>query len=89
MDIPLFFTLLFINVLSFILFKIDKRNSIIGRRRISELTLCFVTLIGGTLGSIASMQIYHHKTKKTSFIAKILIIIALQCSILLFLADRI
>ncbi|WP_413533665.1 DUF1294 domain-containing protein [Empedobacter brevis] len=85
----LFFTLLFINFLSFFLFKIDKRNSILKKRRISEFTLCFVTLIGGTVGSLMSMQIYRHKTKKTSFILKILFIVALQCCTLFILADKI
>ncbi|MGV0924165.1 MULTISPECIES: DUF1294 domain-containing protein [Empedobacter] len=89
MNTSLFFTLLFINIFSFILFKIDKKNSILGKRRISEFALCFVTLIGGTVGSLMSMQIYRHKTKKTSFIFKILIIVALQCSALFILADRI
>ncbi|WP_414647080.1 DUF1294 domain-containing protein [Empedobacter sp. UBA7248] len=82
MDKYLFFTLLLINVLSFFLFKIDKKNSIIGKRRISELALCFVTLIGGTIGSLMSMQIYRHKTRKKSFIFKILIIVAIQVLII-------
>lgn len=89
MDKYLFFTLLLINVLSFFLFKIDKKNPIIGKRRVSELALCFVTLIGGTIGSLMSMQIYRHKTRKKSFIFKIVMIIAIQCSLLIFLVDRI
>lgn len=89
MDKYLFFTLLLINVLSFFLFKIDKKNSIIGKRRVSKLALCFVTLIGGTIGSLMSMQIYRHKTRKKSFIFKIVMIIAIQCSLLFFLVDRI
>ena len=89
MDKYLFFTLLLINVLSFFLFKIDKKNSIIGKRRVSELALCFVTLIGGTIGSLMSMQIYRHKTRKKSFIFKIVMIIAIQCSLLFFFVDRI
>ena len=89
MDKYLFFTLLLINVLSFFLFKIDKKNSIIGKRRVYELALCFVTLSGGTIGSLMSMQIYRHKTRKKSFIFKIVMIIAIQCSILIFLVDRI
>lgn len=89
MDTPLIFTLLLINTLAFVLFKIDKRNSILGKRRISELTLCFVTLIGGTVGSLMSMQIYRHKTKKKSFIFKIIMIVAIQCGLLIFLIDRV
>ncbi|MGV0927995.1 DUF1294 domain-containing protein [Empedobacter sp.] len=60
-----------------------------GKRRVSELALCFVTLIGGTIGSLMSMQIYRHKIRKKSFIFKIVMIIAIQCSLLIFLVDRI
>nr|WP_312133277.1 DUF1294 domain-containing protein [Empedobacter sp.] len=48
-----------------------------------------MTLIGGTIGSLMSMQIYRHKIRKKSFIFKIVMIIAIQCSILIFLVDRI
>ena len=89
METYLFCTLLLINTLAFFLFKIDKKNSILGKRRISELTLCFVTLIGGTVGSLMSMQIYRHKTKKKSFIFKIIMIVAIQCGLLIFLIDRV
>ncbi|MFV0138371.1 DUF1294 domain-containing protein [Empedobacter falsenii] len=85
----LIIALLTINAVAFLLFKIDKRNAILGKRRVSELTLCLITLIGGTIGSLMSMQIYRHKTRKKSFIFKIILIAVLQCSALIFLIDRI
>lgn len=70
--------LLLLNLFSFFIFKKDKMNARNGKRRISEFFLCFITLIGGTIGSILSMQIYRHKTKKFSFISKILVIVLIQ-----------
>lgn len=81
--------LLTINALAFLLFKIDKKNSILGKRRISEFVLCFITLIGGTIGSLMSMQIYRHKTRKKSFIFKIIMIVVIQCSVLVYLIERV
>ncbi|MEG0931412.1 DUF1294 domain-containing protein [Algoriella sp.] len=74
----LFLILLLLNLFSFFIFKKDKMNARNGKRRISEFFLCFITLIGGTIGSILSMQIYRHKTKKFSFISKILVIVLIQ-----------
>ena len=70
--------LLLLNLFSFFIFKKDKMNARNGKRRISEFFLCFITLIGGTIGSILSMQIYRHKTRKFSFISKILVIVLIQ-----------
>mgnify|MGYP003693035837 FL=1 len=74
----LFLILLLLNLFSFFIFKKDKMNARNGKRRISEFFLCFITLIGGTIGSILSMQIYRHKTRKFSFISKILVIVLIQ-----------
>ncbi|MGV0921940.1 DUF1294 domain-containing protein [Empedobacter falsenii] len=82
MEIPLLLTFILINLIAFFLFKIDKNKAIKGQNRISEFTLCSVTLVGGTIGSILAMQIYRHKTKKTSFILKILIIVMIQIFII-------
>ncbi|MGV0979931.1 DUF1294 domain-containing protein [Empedobacter falsenii] len=82
MEIPLLLTFILINLIAFFLFKIDKKKAVKGQNRISEFTLCSVTLVGGTIGSILAMQIYRHKTKKTSFILKILIIVMIQIFII-------
>ncbi|MDM1296990.1 DUF1294 domain-containing protein [Empedobacter falsenii] len=88
MEIPLLLTFILINLLAFFLFKIDKKKAVRGQNRISEITLCSVTLVGGTIGSILAMQIYRHKTKKSSFIFKILIIVAIQVLIIWKLIDN-
>ena len=59
--------LVFINVLSFVLYGIDKKKSIKKEHRISEFHLLFVSLIGGSVGSILGMKFFHHKTLKWYF----------------------
>lgn len=60
--------LLIINLLSFIMFFIDKRKAIKDKWRIKESTLHFVSFVGGVFGSIFAMYLFHHKTKKLPFI---------------------
>lgn len=72
--------LLIINLISFVLFFIDKQKSKRDKWRIKESTLHFVSFLGGTLGSIAAMILFHHKTKKPMFV--MITIIALLTNIL-------
>jgi uncharacterized membrane protein YsdA (DUF1294 family) len=74
------FYLLIINLISFALFFIDKQKSKRDKWRIKESTLHFVSFLGGTLGSIAAMILFHHKTKKPMFV--MITIIALLTNIL-------
>ena len=74
--------LLIINILSFIIMGIDKLQAIRNRQRISEISLLFISLIGGSLGTLLSMFTFRHKTKKAKFI--ILIPLFLIISIYLY-----
>jgi uncharacterized membrane protein YsdA (DUF1294 family) len=65
----------FINLLSFILFYLDKRKAIKDKWRIKERTLHLSSFMGGSLGSILAMYMFHHKIKKVKFC----IITALAC----------
>ena len=56
-----------INIVTFFLFGIDKRRSIKNRWRISEAMLLISSLIGGVIGGLLGMSVFHHKTKKMKF----------------------
>ena len=56
-----------INLLTFLLYIVDKRKAIKGKWRISEATLIFFTLACGGFGALAGMKIARHKTKHTKF----------------------
>ena len=59
--------LLTINIITFIIYGIDKYKSIKHKYRISENTLILLAILGGPLGAILGMIIFHHKTKKKKF----------------------
>lgn len=67
MKIYLFY-LVIINVISFILYGIDKLNAKLNIFRIPEKVLLNLSIFGGVYGSILGMCLFHHKTRKKLFI---------------------
>lgn len=59
--------LVIINVCGFASMGIDKRRAKKNAWRISEKTLFLFALLGGSIGSIAGMHYFHHKTKHWYF----------------------
>ena len=60
--------LLIINMASFVFFYIDKQKAIKDRWRVKESTLHILGFMGGILGSLLAMTVFHHKTKKPKFL---------------------
>ncbi len=85
--------LVVINFISFIMMGLDKYKAKKRAWRIPESTLFVLALIGGSVGSIAGMHLFHHKTRHWYFlygmpailIIQILIVIALATSPIEFL----
>lgn len=85
--------LIVINFISFIMMGLDKYKAKKRAWRIPESTLFVLALIGGSIGSIAGMHLFHHKTRHWYFlygmpailIIQILIVIALATSPIEFL----
>ena len=59
--------LMIINLCGFASMGIDKRRAKKNAWRISEKTLFLFALLGGSIGSIAGMHYFHHKTKHWYF----------------------
>lgn len=59
--------LICINILSFFLFYIDKSKAKKDKWRIKEKTLHISSFLGGSIGSIGAMYLFHHKTRKLKF----------------------
>ena len=74
--------LIIINILSFIVMWIDKRKAQKGKWRISEATLFTFVLLGGSIGGIAGMYVFHHKTKKLIFVLGFPLILVLEIILL-------
>ncbi len=59
--------LVLINLITFIIFAIDKTKAKKSKWRIPEKTLFILAAIGGSVGALAGMYTFRHKTKKKSF----------------------
>jgi len=84
------FSFIFINILAFIVFGVDKWFSLTKHQRISERELHTFSLIGGFLGATLSMVIFSHKTNKSAFLIKhILIILVWILAIIFYLQQMV
>lgn len=78
MDNLIWIYLAFTNAAAFILCGFDKNAAKNRKRRIPEKNLFFISAIGGSIGMLAGMLIFHHKTRKPAFYIGIPLIIVLQ-----------
>lgn len=77
--------LIIINILSFVLYGIDKLKAIKKKERISERTLILIGILGGSIGSITGMNIFRHKTKKLKFIISLPLILIIHIIVVIYL----
>ena len=70
--------LVIINLAGFASMGIDKKKAEKEKWRIPEKTLFFIAIIGGSIGSIAGMQVFRHKTKHSRFTVGMPLILAFQ-----------
>lgn len=70
--------LLLINIAAFALFGADKRKARRNAWRISEKALFLSAVLGGSLGAMIGMRVFHHKTKHWYFVFGIPAILVLQ-----------
>lgn len=74
-----------INVLTFLLYGIDKWKAQKGKWRIPEETLIWLAIVGGSIGALLGMYLFRHKTKHRKFTLGIPAIILAQAVIVYFL----
>ncbi len=70
--------IIIISVITFACFGIDKWKAASHRWRIKEATLIGLCVIGGTVGGLAGMYLFRHKTKKPLFFIGIPVILIIQ-----------
>ena len=70
--------LLAVNLLTFILYGIDKKRARNREWRISERTLIGIAVIGGCIGAILGMYVFHHKTRHWYFRYGLPVILIMQ-----------
>lgn len=74
------------NLIGFAIMGIDKKRAVKKLWRIPESTLFIVALIGGSIGSIIGMRVFHHKTRHWYFVYGMPAILLLQIAIVIVLS---
>lgn len=77
--------LLLVNAAAFVLMLVDKKKAKKKKWRISEKALIGTAIIGGSLGTLAGMYIFRHKTRHPKFTIGVPVILALQIIIFVIL----
>lgn len=69
---------LLINIITFVVYGIDKWKAQKKRWRISEKMLLFLAIIGGSVGALAGMYTFHYKTLHKKFTFGVPLIFVIQ-----------
>ena len=77
--------LLAINVVTFIMYGIDKYKAKKAKWRISEATLLLLAVLGGSIGAWMGMKVWHHKTMHKKFKYGIPAILFIQITLMAYL----
>lgn len=70
--------LVLVNAAAFLLMLADKLKAKKGAWRIPERTLIGIAVIGGSIGAIAGMNLFRHKTRHLKFSIGLPLILAVQ-----------
>lgn len=73
--------LIIINIAAWIMYGLDKWKAKSGAWRIPERTLLLTALAGGSVGALAGMLLFHHKTRKPKFMIGVPVMFAAHCVI--------
>ena len=77
----LYYYLIIINAVAFILMLADKQKARKHRWRIPEATLMGCAALGGSIGALAGMYLFRHKTKHSKFTLGIPAILLIQLAL--------
>ena len=73
--------LIVINIVTWIAFGLDKWKAKSGKWRIPERTLLLLALAGGSLGALAGLIMFRHKTRKAKFFISVPVMFVVHCVI--------
>lgn len=75
----LMYYLIAVNVITWIIYGLDKWKARNGKQRIPEHTLLLFTAAGGSAGAIAGMLMFRHKTRKAKFVVTVPVLLVVHC----------
>ena len=82
------FCIIGVNVITFVVYGIDKLKAKKGKWRVPETTLLLLAIVGGSVGAWCGVKVWHHKTMHLKFKYGIPLIMAVQVGLLLCLMTR-
>lgn len=77
-----------INLATFAVYGADKRRARRGKWRVPEKTLFLLPLLGGSVGALLGMRMFHHKTKHWYFVCGIPAILLAQLALAVWLLTK-
>ena len=83
----LLYYLIVINIVTFLVYGIDKWKAKQGSWRISEATLLILAVIGGSIGALLGMRVLHHKTMHKKFKYGLPLILLVQIALIYLILD--
>ncbi len=78
-----------VNVVTFLVYGIDKFKAKRGKWRISEFTLLILAVIGGSIGAWLGMKVWHHKTMHKKFKYGLPLILMAQITLVCYLLKQV
>jgi uncharacterized membrane protein YsdA (DUF1294 family) len=69
---------IFLNIICFASMGLDKLFAVKNKRRIPEKTFIALAVLGGSVGTLIGMQVFHHKVRKPLFLYGVPVILTLQ-----------
>ena len=79
------YILIALNIVTFFVYGIDKWKAKQGSWRISETILLMLAVIGGSIGALLGMQVWHHKTMHKKFKYGLPLILLTQIVLIYFI----
>ena len=74
-----------INTITFIMFGVDKWKAVHGKWRIRIITLLVLAFIGGSVGGLIAMHVFHHKTQKSYYTFGLPMMLLAQVVLIIYL----
>lgn len=84
----LLFCIIGVNVITFVVYGIDKLKAKKGKWRVPETTLLLLAIVGGSVGAWCGVKVWHHKTMHAKFKYGIPLIMAMQVGFLVCLMTK-
>ena len=79
------YILICINVVTFLVYGIDKWKAKHSKMRIREAALLMLAVLGGSIGALLGMRVWHHKTMHKKFKYGLPLILLAQIALIYFI----